>query len=99
MRVAEHVEQAFQKAGEEVQNVNAGDIVHHVDPGDEQAADVRTRVVNVLLHQRDQLLHIEGLGLGHNLLQQFVQQGGSLGSRAQLERDKDISFTSTSTSA
>ena len=78
VRVAQHVKQSFQKARKEVQNVDAGHIVHHVNPRNKQPTDMRTRIAYVLLHQRNQLFHVEGLRLRDNLLQQLVEQGCAL---------------------
>ena len=100
VRIAQHVEETVEEFREKVENVDSGDIVHDIDPGDEETADVRALVVDVLFHQRDELLHVEVLRLHHDLLEELVEKGGCLHVKEPKRNSKvDISFTSTSTSA
>ena len=99
MRVAQHAEQSFKEFGEKIENVQTWDIVHDVNPRYEKSTDVRTLVVYVLLHQRAELLDVKMLRLCDDLFKQFVEKGCSVGLNGQCLEGKDISFTSTSTSA
>ena len=67
MRVAQHAEQSFKEFWEKIENVQTWDVVHDVDPRYEKPADVRTLVVYVLLHQRDELLDVKMLGFCDDL--------------------------------
>ena len=72
MRVAEHAEQSLEEFREKIENVQTWNVVHDVDPRYEEPTDVRTFVVYVLLHQRDELLDIKILRFGDNLFKKLV---------------------------
>lgn len=100
MRITQHVEETVEKFREKVENVDSGNIVHDIDPGNEKTADVRALVVDVLLHQRNKFLDVEVLRLHHDLLEELIEKRGCLHVKESKRNAKvDISFTSTSTSA
>ena len=74
MRIAQHVEESVEELREKVENVDSGDIVHDIDPGNEETPDVWALVVDVLFHQRNELLDVEVLGLHHDLLEELVEE-------------------------
>lgn len=100
MRITQHVEESVEEFGEKVENIDSRHIVHDIDPRDEQTSDVRTLVVDVLLHQGNELLDVEVLRFHHDLLEELIEERGCLNVKdTRRNVQVDISFTSTSTSA
>jgi len=68
--VAEHVEEPLQELGEPVEHRYVRNAVQDRYPANEELPDVRVGAPDVLLEERDELLHVESFAFGDNVLDQ-----------------------------
>ena len=108
MLVAQEEEESVDQLRKVLQHVHARLVVQHLrvmrdadthgDPGHHQATDARVVHRQILLEQGNELVEIDRPRLGHDLLQQTVQEGRAECYGERTAVGKDILRTSVSTS-
>mmetsp|Transcript_12559 Transcript_12559/g.52829 ORF Transcript_12559/g.52829 Transcript_12559/m.52829 type:complete len:260 (+) Transcript_12559:3236-4015(+) len=72
--IAEHVKQAVEELGKELEHIDVGRAVQHGDPANQQLPHERIGNLQALAQQRDEGVDLEVFRIGHNVLDQAVEQ-------------------------